>query len=117
MIETRPFAVEDFSGGITDNFLDGAPNKYRFADNFVVTNNRKLYSRPGSVIYDDTNFLIPVGNQRIATLMKLNEDLLVQSAKKLYYIDGTYQTLAGPTGNDPLNAGGIVSHNTIPPFF
>lgn len=102
-IETQPLEIEDFSGGITDNYIDGAPNAYFEADNFIVTVNRKLYTRPGSVIKSLTNPQIPTGAVRIGALITFDNDLLVQAAKKMFYENVTYQAILGPTGNDPFN--------------
>lgn len=42
---------QDFSGGITDEYVDTAPNKYQRANNLWVTPNRKLKQAPGSYEY------------------------------------------------------------------
>lgn len=110
MIETRPFEVEMFHGGITDHYIDGEPHRYRYAKNFQVTDNGKLFTRPGSRIYDDTAYLIPAGNQRIGSLLDLDNELLVQSSRNLYYINGTYQTLTGPSGNPVISAGTTANY-------
>lgn len=110
MIQTQPYPIESFNGGITDNYLDGDAHRFRYGTNFIITNNQKLYTRPGSEHYDTNNYLIPAGNQRIGSLMNLNNELFVQSAQKFYYYDTTYQTLQGPTGNDVFSLGGIGSY-------
>jgi len=46
MINTQPFEVDDFSGGITDNFIEGRKTQSKELDNILLTNNRKPYSRP-----------------------------------------------------------------------
>lgn len=79
MIETQPLELEDFSGGITDNYIDGAPNAYFEADNFIVTFNKKLYTRPGSLILSEENPQIPTGAVRIGALIPFEGTLLVQS--------------------------------------
>ena len=106
MLQTNPLLLDDFSGGITDNFIDAPINKYAVANNFVVTENRKLAPIDGSQIYDADKPQIPLGNNRIGDLIYLNDDLLVQANTKLYRENGTFWTeLIGPTGNAPFNAG------------
>jgi len=114
MIETQPLEIEDFSGGITDNYIDGNPNAYLEADNFLVTLNRKLYARPGSEIYSSDNPQLPIGAVRIGALVSFfDEVLFVQTGKRLYYEDVTYISLLGPSGNEPFSAGDtskFISH-------
>ena len=109
-MEYQPLEIKEFHGGITENFIDGALQQYEKADNFLITVNRKLYTRPGSTIYDATNFQIPAGAQRISALIDHYGDLLTASAKKLYYYNaGAWATLTGPTGNDVFTAGSTTS--------
>ena len=106
MLQTNPLLIDDFSGGITDNFVDAPINKYYQANNFVITENRKLGPIEGSVIYDDDKPQLPLGNVRVGNLIYLNDDLLAQATTKIYRENGTFWTpLLGPTGNDPFNAG------------
>ena len=109
-MELQPLEVKEFHGGITDNPIDNSLHKYYMADNFFVTVNRKLYTRPGSDIWDEDNTQIPVGSQRIGSFqVDYANDLLVQSSKKVYYVDVTWQTLQGPTGNDVMTQGDVNS--------
>lgn len=104
-ILTSPFFVDRFDGGITDNYLDGVPNRYRYADNLIVTTNAKLFTRPGSTIYNSTYYQIPAGAQRIGALVALGTTLFYQSAKNFYYINSGWQTLTGASGNPVLTSG------------
>lgn len=115
MIQTSPLTIEDFAGGITDNYIDAAPNKAKVLDNFLITYNKKLITRPGSEIYDETYYQIPPGAQRIGTLINFNNDsaLLQQSAKNIYTINAGWTTLQGPSSNPVFSAGStssVVSH-------
>jgi hypothetical protein len=100
----QPTQVEfdDFSGGITDDYLPGPMNRYQRADNFLITRNKKLETRPGSDIFNSTYYQIPAGAQRIQELINFdnNVDLFYLSRTKLYYVNAGWQTLNGPTGND-----------------
>lgn len=98
-METQPLEVIDFSGGVTDNYVAGPTNRYQKADNLLISNNKKLFSVPGSQIRDLVNYQIPAGQQRIGHLAVHKDKLLEQSAKDIYYTDPVYHTLLGPSGN------------------
>lgn len=102
-MQTQPLEFIDFSGGQTDYYIDAPLNKFQEGDNFLIFkygNFGRLFTRPGSLIWDEDNPQIPAGNQRVGTLKYFEDVLLVHSARKLYYVDGTFQTLQGPSGND-----------------
>lgn len=107
-IPTRPFPLEDFSGGMTDYYLNGPLNKYQRADNLLIVKYGevgKLYTRPGSELYDEDYYQIPAGAQRVGTLKYFGSQVFYQSARKFYYIDSGWQTLQGPSGNDVFPSG------------
>ena len=111
---TEPFELSDFSGGKTDYYTGADPRKYQEGDNFLILKHGtvgKLFTRPGSQIYDDTYYQIPAGAQRINGIVEFSDELLVLSARKLYYIDGAYSTLQGPTGNDLFTTTATVNSN------
>lgn len=97
---TQPAKVEDFSGGITDNFIAGPSSSFEKADNFFINDNAKLSSRPGSVLFDSANPQVPAGQNRVGSLFSLQDQLFQQSVADLYYILGaSFNILTGPTGN------------------
>lgn len=100
----KPIIIDNFAGGMTDYYIDASLTRFKSADNLLLvktdSGKAKLYSRPGSVIWDSTNYQIPAGNQRIGALNFFSDTLLVSSANKVYYVNGTWQTLVGPTGNN-----------------
>lgn len=101
-MEIKPFEVTDFSGGITDNYLDGPDNKARYKDNFIIQYNgqqSKLFTRPGSLIYDEANEQIPLGAQRVSTLVSYNGDLLAHSANKIWDVNDSFNETVGPVGS------------------
>lgn len=107
-IETQSLPLEDFSGGMTDYYLNGPLNKYQTADNLLIVKYGlvgKLYTRPGSELYDDDYYQIPAGAQRIGTLKYFTGTLFYQSARKIYYVNSGWQTLQGPSGNDLFPSG------------
>lgn len=99
--------VSDFSGGITDNYLDGFPNQYQKADNLLIMPNRKLITRYGSTIYNSSYYQIPVGAQRINRLFEFSDQVFQLSGKNIYYIDSGWNTLTGPSSNTALTAGTV----------
>jgi len=103
MIQTQPLELRDFSGGITDNFIDASIVNCQYSDNLLVTENRKLETRDGSNLLDIDYPQVPVGQQRVGTLINFQETTVVQSGKKFYYDDGTaWAPIVGPNV-DPLN--------------
>ena len=106
----QPLEISDFSGGITDNHIDCPRNQYQKADNFLITENKKLISRDGCAIYDSSNTQIPTGNKRISSLIKHPAgQLFEQSERNLFYISGgTFNTLTGPvTSNSAFGANSV----------
>ena len=49
----QEFKSEDFSGGITDNYIGANPKTARKIENLLITDNRKLVSREGSYYIDN----------------------------------------------------------------
>lgn len=109
--QSQPMQIEDFSGGITDNYVDAPTNKSKRCDNFFITPNRKLKSRSGSELYDINNYQTPNGNHRVTKLVNFanDSDLLIGSYRDFFYIDGTWQKILGPTGNTVFSAGDFFS--------
>jgi len=108
--ETTPYVIEDFSGGLTDNYLDGVPNRYRYGVNFLVTPNKKLYTRPGWDVYNSTYYQIPPGNVRVGAIVTYLTTPLVQSGKNFYHVTSSWQTLVGPSSNPVLNVGDTTAY-------
>lgn len=100
-MQTQPYVVDDFSGGITDNYLDCQRNQYQLADNLLITDNRKLITIGGSEISDLENYLPDFlgTNLRTGLLFVFEELLFENQGRNLYYNDSGYTTILGPTGN------------------
>lgn len=116
MLQTTPIPFTDFSGGITENFIDAPINKYETADNFLITENKKLFTRFGLSLYNLAYPQVPVGAQRIGSLITINDDLLVQSGKKLYYDSGTALETVGDLFTEGTTANFISTssfHETL----
>lgn len=115
-IDVKPLEFRDFSGGLTDNFLQGDPKRYAAADNFLITVDRKLEERPGTIVYDPVGYHI--GDiARIGNLFtNRNQDLLFATqGRNIYTQDpssayGTdWSAITGPTGNEALCGGDYYS--------
>jgi hypothetical protein len=106
-----PLMLNDFTGGLTDYPLTAPLNQYESAQNLLLDRQRNLIERFGSTIYNSTCYQIPAGAQRISYLEMFEDQMLIQSAKKWYYISGTpaWITLQGVDGNDVFDAGTVSS--------
>jgi hypothetical protein len=104
---TQPFEVDDFSGGMTDNFIAGRKDQFEAADNMILKKygrKGKPFTINGSVIYNSDYYRIP-SNTRLSGLID-NEGALFQfSGKNVYTIDGGWETIQGPTGNSVFDQG------------
>lgn len=111
MIETQPLEVTDFSGGITDYFIDGPPNQYEIGDNLFINPNKKPRTRWGSQLFVMEQ--IPLGAFRISKLLFLNDALIAFAEKRAYFVDsGSWVQLTGPTSGTVFvdgNANSIIA--------
>src|SRR4051812_15875350 len=101
MTDLNPALFQDFSGGITENENQKDPTKYVAADNFLITNDRKLASRPGLIAIDSTNYQLPSLDQPVADFINFDKDtaLFGYSGQYLFELGDTWSELLGPTGN------------------
>lgn len=107
-MDFSPLTVDDFSGGFTENYVGANIRQCKANENLLIQADRSPIVRPGSAIYDSTNYQIPAGNQRLDTLMDYDNgtDLFYQSARAIYYVSGgAWATLTGPSSNPALSAG------------
>ena len=123
--QTQPLEIEDFSGGLTENWYDSGPNRYQAADNFVITVDRKLDERPGSVPFDPVNYILPGNPRRVDGLFTyINESkLAVNQGRDIYVIPDSYlgwQTqvsgwsrVVGPSGNEAIGSGQAFSQTVM----
>jgi hypothetical protein len=97
--------LEDFSGGVTDYYLNAPPNKLKSCDNLLINvypQMGKPFTRPGSRLFDASHPQIPAGAQRINTCFFYKNVLYVQSAQKIYFYHSIagWTEVQGPTGNN-----------------
>lgn len=112
------FAVDDFSGGVTDFYVGNKDKrKYQTADNLVINENKKLESRPGCEIFNSTSPRISTGN-RIHAVLENNNEIFQHADKSIWYDNDANQTkLLGPSGNevfphaDEYTQGAFVNYN------
>lgn len=109
--QSQPLQIDDFSGGVTDNYVDAPPNKAKRMDNLLITPNKKAKIRPGSKLFNSTNFQTPNGNHRVSKLINFvnDSDLLIGSFTDLFYITNSWNKIIGPTGNTVFNQGDFFS--------
>lgn len=103
-LQVRPFEVKDFSGGITDFYISGPPNKYQAADNLFIDENKKLFSRPGAQIQDADHPRIPA-NAQVKDMVYFELMQFHNNAKNIYYRNSGWQTLTGPSSNPVFHVG------------
>lgn len=101
-MNTQPLEVSDFSGGITDYYIDGPVNAGQEMDNLFLTPNSKPRTRWGSVIYGDQ---LPLGASRITKLSRLDTTLFGFQGKRAFFFDAAWTEVVGPTGGNLLTAG------------
>jgi hypothetical protein len=102
-METQPLAVEDFSLGITDYYMDGLPSYAKSMDNLFLTPNKKPRSRWGSVLF---NAQLPLGTFRVNKLARLREEFFAFQDKRLYRnSSGTWTQVLGPSSGTFLPSG------------
>lgn len=99
------FRVDNFTGGVTDRYLQGDPSTAQKMENLVLDENGELNQRPGVGQFDDIVKQIPPGAQRIDSIWYFDETVFVKSSTKLYYWDTSdvsqtdWLELAGPSSN------------------
>ena len=106
-LPTQPYEVADFSGGLTENFIGGGKTRYMVADNFLLTVDKKLEERYGSLILDSVNYRLPSGNSPVNALVPHDNQsyLLGVACPNVYALYPNWTNILGPTGNPPLTGG------------
>lgn len=113
MDNLQAFTISDFSGGLTDNLVGNAPNRFAVIDNLLINTNQKAYQRWGSVVYDDSHHtVLASGNPRIGALVNFDNStkLFAQIAKNIYHKPSSWSSLLGPSSNACFNNGSSTSY-------
>jgi hypothetical protein len=110
MIPMQPLEINDFSGGITDNYLLGDPRRYQHADNYLIDEDKKLFVRPPLWTYEaQRTGLLSGYTERITGLYNLLDKSLTVAAlgRNLIY-------LYRPSGNEQWgNISGVASNPAL----
>ena len=102
-LQLKSVDFNDFSGGITDKYLDSSPNTYQIADNFLVLVNKRLGTRPGTRPLFSGKAQISATADKVSQLLKFNynEELLATTGNRLFhYTAGAWSHITGLGGND-----------------
>lgn len=104
-LPTQPLEVENFTGGITDYFIDGRTDQAEAMDNLFLNPNGKPFTRWGSNIFIPEQ--IPLGAFRISKINFLQDTMLTFAQRRLYFDNGAnaYSELLGPSGGVPFDVG------------
>lgn len=112
----KPFEVDDFSKGMTDDVFNQIPGTSEEIVNFLIGSDRKLKSRFGSVIESVEHAEVPSGT-RVSGLVNYanNDKLFYASQRQLYYreTDSSFTELLGPTANHAFSES---TPNAVPAF-
>ena len=114
LYQYRPADIQDFSGGMTDQYMNGAENAAEIMTNFIVLDNKSLRTRAGTVLDSTVDPQIPTGSQRIQTLINYSKNTMMfaHAGNKIFYRNPVnYASLLGPTGNDPFNLADANTHS------
>lgn len=109
-MQFRPLEVTDFSGGVTDNFIDGTTDQAEVFDNLLINSNKKPITRPGTWPYVEEQ--IPIGLFRVSYITDVVGTLLTFAQRRVYYENsGSWGEILGPDAVSPLLPSGDA--NTI----
>jgi hypothetical protein len=101
----KPLTVDDFSGGMTDHFLQGDPKRFQKATNFLIDADRKLFVRPGSYGFDSNGNHRLSKKIRIGSFLHFENSILVQQEREIHYLNPNWTELTGPSGNKAVGGG------------
>jgi len=93
--------LDEWTKGITDNYIDGAPSAAKKLDNLLLNRFKKLVQRPGTKVFNDGAPQLPSGNQKIDSIYFFDSTCFVKSGVNLYYLedgDSNWTTLFGENG-------------------
>lgn len=121
-LPTKPLEFNDFSGGITENILQGDPRRYQYCDNFFITVDHKLKMRPGFLADGENSSQIAgFEGQRINNYHLVHNDSvrMPQVSRSLFTLDamtGSWTQVLGIAGKQALSGGDQFSQTTFSEF-
>lgn len=98
-----PLRIEQWHGGITDDYVDAPPHFARRLHEVLLNKLRKPIQRPGTAIFNVFAPQIPPGNQKIDSCYFFDSTLFVKSGTKLYLLktgDTAWTTLSTVAAKD-----------------
>ena len=100
-LDYKQLVINDFTGGITDKYINANLNEYKTADNFIIVD-RGLALRPGyRVLYDRET------SQRIMGMWDFDDVLMINRGQSLYRFDaGSLISIAPPSASAILEYSG-----------
>jgi hypothetical protein len=122
-IAIQPLEFKDFSGGMTENILLGDITKFEKGDSLLITEDRKLITRDGTVLYDDAFCSLPIPiRHRISSLFGAINDtkLFAVTGRDIYTQipdEDIWTAIRGDNGNQALSNGtGLYDQVTTAEF-
>lgn len=116
-LPAQPLEVSDFSGGITDNYVQGGPSRAQTIQNFFITSDKKLEERYGFSLFMSGQ--LSALEQRVNNLYLFDNEsiLLAQTARQIYvYENSTFTAISGVGGHEPVEGGDQYSQNSYAEF-
>ena len=114
-VNAQPLEVNDFSGGMTDDFISAAQNKFQKADNSYKNFDKRLVTRPGLTPSSTVNPRIPT-ELKIQTIFDAENQLFQLSDGKIYYDNSGFTHVQGPTANKALILGDTSTFTSWTPW-
>lgn len=122
-MNVQPFEVNDFSGGITENILQGDPRRAAIMHNFIYNVDHKIEARSGYRsgfgLGAAVDGQIPSA-QRVSNMFTAIDEqyLFLQSARSLFWYDpiNGYTRVTGPGGNEAISGGDVWNQTTTAEF-
>lgn len=122
MLPPKPLEFADFSGGITENYLQSDPRRYERADNYLIQVDRSLEERPGLVPFTSNAYFLgnaPSGRVNSFFSFINGTQLIPNSGRSLFYYDKTndrWPEIFGMNGNQALQGGDANSQVSFAEF-
>jgi hypothetical protein len=106
-LSVKPLMVDDFSGGMTDYYKgNNDTTQFQVGDNKLIDDNKKLVTRPGSELYDDTAPRLTQLDVKVSDAVSVQDVVYQHSGRQLNYILASTMTeVTGPTSNKVFASG------------
>jgi hypothetical protein len=110
--------IDDWSGGVTDNYLNADTKMSQTCDNLLVDRNGKLFLRHGSVLESSEYPLTSIGNTRINRLVGFKKrdgsfNYFKVQGRRMFALTGNessgHEEITGPSSRPFFTNGGPTS--------